>query len=163
MTPHDFAGLVDRHAPALILFARQWCDAPEDVVQDAFVKLMSVHSPPADAVAWLFRVVRNRAIDSGKSARRRRMRETAVARPTPWFLEPEMDGLDADAAVAALQQLPIEQREPIVAHLWGGLSFEQIAAVAGCSASTAYRRFSAGLDVLRKELGVPCPTRSPTA
>ena len=28
--------LVDRHASALELYARQWCEAPEDVVQEAF-------------------------------------------------------------------------------------------------------------------------------
>ena len=36
MLPHDFARLVDARGPALILYARQWCHAPEDVVQDAF-------------------------------------------------------------------------------------------------------------------------------
>jgi RNA polymerase sigma-70 factor (ECF subfamily) len=51
----------------------------------------------------------------------------------------------------------------IVARLWGGLSFEQIAEAAGSSASTAFRRFSAGIDALRKELGVPCPNPSPNA
>src|SRR5439155_5375822 len=130
MRPSDFARLVDGHAPALILFARQWCAAPEDVVQDAFVKLVSLRPPPDDAVAWLYRVVRNRAIDAGKTARRRQQRESVVAKSRSWFLEPEMDGLDAEIAVAALQRLPLEQREPIVAHLWGGLSFEQIAQVA---------------------------------
>ena len=53
-----------------------------------------------------------------------------------------------------------EQREVIVAHHWGGLSFEQIAAVAGCSASTAFRRYTAGVEELRKQLGVTCPNRS---
>ena len=56
-----------------------------------------------------------------------------------------MDGLDAETAVAALQRLPVEQREVIVARHWGGLSYEQIAAVAGCSASTAFRRYTAGV------------------
>ena len=163
MRPHDFARLLDGHAPALILFARQWCAAPEDVVQDAFVKIVTMHPPPADPVAWLYRVVRNGALDARKTARRRRERESVAARPERWFREPDVEGLDAAAAVAALQRLPLVQREPIVARLWGGLSFDQIGAVAGCSASTAHRRYSAGLDALRKELGVPCPTRSPTA
>ena len=74
-----------------------------------------------------------------------------------------MEGLDAEGAVAALQRLPVEEREAIVARLWGGLSFEQIAEAAGCSASTAFRRFSAGIDALRRELGVPCPNPSPNA
>ena len=47
-----------------------------------------------------------------------------------------------------------EQREVIVARHWGGLSFEQIAEVVGCSASTAFRRYTAGVEDLRKQLGV---------
>ena len=163
MTPHDFARLVDARGPALILYARQWCSAPEDVVQDALLKLAALRPPPRDAVAWLYRVVRNAAIDAGKAELRRRRRESAAARPARWFVEPAVDGLDAEAAVAALRRLPAEEREVIVARLWGGLSFEQIAEAAGCSASTAFRRFSAGIDALRRELGVPCPNPSPNA
>jgi RNA polymerase sigma factor (sigma-70 family) len=163
MLPNDFVLLVDERGPALILYARQWCHAPEDVVQDAFLKLVALRPPPRDVVAWLYRVVRNGAIDAGKADLRRQRRETATARPTRWFVEPALDGLDAEAAVAALRRLPIEEREVIVARLWGALSFEQIADAAGCSASTAFRRFSAGIDALRKELGVPCPNPSPNA
>jgi RNA polymerase sigma-70 factor (ECF subfamily) len=56
-----------------------------------------------------------------------------------------------------------EQREVIVARHWGGLSYEQIAVVAGCSASTAFRRYLAGVEELRKQLGVSCPNRSSNA
>jgi RNA polymerase sigma-70 factor (ECF subfamily) len=104
-------------------------------------------------------VVRNAALDGGKLARRRQRRETAVARPLRWFVESEVEGLDAAMAVAALQRLPPDQREAIVARLWGGLSFEEIAAVAGCSASTAFRRYEAGIAALREELRVPCQSR----
>ncbi len=161
MLPHDFVRLVDARGPALILYARQWCHAPEDVVQDAFLKLVGLHPPPRDVVAWLYRVVRNAAIDAGKADLRRKRRE--ACRPGRWFVEPAVEGLDAEGAVAALQRLPVEEREAIVARLWGGLSFEQIAEAAGCSASTAFRRFSAGIDALRRELGVPCPNPSPNA
>src|ERR1051326_8617695 len=158
MTPHDFAQLVDTYGPLLVLYARQWCCTPEDVVQDAFLKFVALAQPPRDAVAWLYRVVRNGAIDASKTARRRKERESAAARPTRWFVEAEIDGLDTQAAITAMERLPIEQREVIVARLWGELSFEQIAELAGCSASTAFRRFSAGIDALRQELGYPCPT-----
>jgi RNA polymerase sigma-70 factor (ECF subfamily) len=145
MSPTDVARLIDAHAAPLVLYARQWCDAPEDVVQEAFLKLVRQGRPPEDAVAWLYRVVRNGALDAAKKARRRQRRESAVARPVRWFVEPEVDGLDAETAVAALQRLPEDQREIIVARHWGGLSYEQIAAVAGCSASTAFRRYTAGV------------------
>jgi RNA polymerase sigma-70 factor (ECF subfamily) len=163
MTPHDFARLMDTHGPPLLLYARQWCATPEDVVQDAFLKLVALRQPPRDVVAWLFRVVRNGAIDAIRSHRRRQQRESVAARPVRWFVEPEVDGLDAEAAVAALQRLPVEQREVIVARLWGGLSFEQVAELAGCSASSAFRRFSAGIDTLRQHMGAPCPNPSPSA
>jgi RNA polymerase sigma-70 factor (ECF subfamily) len=160
MSPTDFARLIDAHAAALVLCARQWCAEPEDVVQEAFVKLARQRRPLADPVAWLYRVVRNGAIDAGKMARRRHRREAAAARPVHWFVEPEIEGLDAEIAVAALQRLAPEEREVIVARHWGGLSFEQIALVVGCSASTAFRRYTAGVDALREQLGVICPNRS---
>ncbi len=109
MTPTDFARLIDAHAAPLVLYARQWCGAPEDVVQEAFIKLVRQRRPPEDAVAWLYRVVRNGALDAAKMARRRQRRESAAARPVRWFVEPEVDGLDAETAVAALERLAPER------------------------------------------------------
>jgi DNA-directed RNA polymerase specialized sigma24 family protein len=65
---------------------------------------------------------------------------------------------------AALGDLPLSQRESIVAHLWGGLTFEQIADVTGTSASTAHRQYQAGILELRERLGAACPSmnRMPT-
>ncbi|MBL8863934.1 MAG: sigma-70 family RNA polymerase sigma factor [Gemmataceae bacterium] len=156
MTVRPLAELIDRHAAALALFARQWCTAPEDVVQDAFCRYVLQSPPPVDPTAWLFRVVRNLAIDAGKTERRRRAREGRVAK-VEWFAEREIDGLDAEAAVAALEALPAEPREVIVARLWGGLTLEQVAVATGCSVSTAHRRYEAGIAVLRERLGAACP------
>ena len=163
MTPGEVARLIDTHAASLVLYARQWCAEPEDVVQEAFVKLVRQHRPPVDAVAWLYRVVRNGAIDFSKMARRRQRRESAAARPVRWFVEPKVEGLDAETAVAALERLVLEQREVIVARHWGGLSYEQIAEVVGCSVSTAFRRYTAGVEELRQQLGVICPNHSSNA
>src|SRR5438045_2472508 len=117
MTARQIAELIASHAAALALFARQWCDGPEDAVQDAFCKLVRQPAPPGDPVAWLFRVVRTTAIDRGRADRRRTKREVVAAKPERWFAEREVDGLDADAAVAALESLPAESREVIVARL----------------------------------------------
>ena len=163
MSPHEFARLLDAYGPPLVIYARQWCLTPEDVVQDAFLKLIRVQPSPHEPVPWLYRVVRNGAIDAAKTSRRRKQRETGAARAEKWFVESAVDGLDAKTAVAALEKLPLEQREIIAAHLWGGLTFEQIGEVAGCSASSAYRRFSVGIDALRAELGVLCESRSSKA
>ncbi|CAN5213690.1 N/A [soil metagenome] len=157
MTSGQLATLIDTHAASLVLFARQWCVAPEDVVQDAFCKLTVQRKLPDDPVAWLYRVVRNRAMDVGKADRRRLRRESAAAKPVRWFAEREVEGLDADLAVQSLECLTLEQREVIVARLWSGMTLEQIAAVVGCSVSSAHRRFEAGIVALRERLGVPCP------
>jgi RNA polymerase sigma factor (sigma-70 family) len=160
MDPDLLGDLLDQHAAALELFARQWCDVPEDVVQDAFLKLAAKPAVPANPAAWLFRVVRNGAIDAGQAARRRKHYESAAASwAAPWF-EADPDerpgAIDPEQAACELQALPIDEREVIVAHLWGGLTFEQIAGVAGSSASTAHRHYARGLLTLRERLGVSC-------
>jgi RNA polymerase sigma-70 factor (ECF subfamily) len=157
MTARQIADLISSHAAALALFARQWCAHPEDAVQDAFCKLVRLPAPPDDPLAWLFRVVRTTAIDHSRAERRRARREAQSAKPERWFAETEIEGLDAEAAVAALEALPVELREVIVARLWGGMTLEQIAGVAGCSLTTAHRRFEVGIAALRERLGVPCP------
>ncbi len=108
MSPTDLARLIDAYAAPLVLYARQWCGAPEDVVQEAFLKLVRQKRPPEDSVAWLYRVVRNGAIDTAKMARRRQHRELAGARPARPFVEAEVDGLDAETAAAALERLAPE-------------------------------------------------------
>jgi RNA polymerase sigma-70 factor (ECF subfamily) len=163
---HELLGrLLDDHAAALELYARQWCHSPEDVVQEAFLKLAGLHMPPENPAAWLFRVVRNGAIDAGQSARRRQRYEQAVAvESTPWFedeAEAKPSSVDPKQAAEALQSLPLEEREVIIAHLWGGLTFEQAAAVAGCSSSTAHRLYVRGLSILRERLGVSCRKSRP--
>ena len=40
----------------------------------------------------------------------------------------------------------------IVARLWGGLTFEEVGRLAGCSPPTAHRRYQAGLAELRERL-----------
>jgi RNA polymerase sigma-70 factor (ECF subfamily) len=156
MTANGLAELIATHAAALALFARQWCESPEDAVQEAFCKLVRQKKAPDDLRAWLFQVVRTTAIDLGRSALRRQNREAARAKPEAWFSQSEVEGLDAAAAVAALKELPDEQREVIVARLWGGLSLEQTAGACNCSTTTAFRRFEAGVQTLRERLGVHC-------
>lgn len=165
MGADDLARLVDQHAAALTLYARQWCSTPEDVVQAAFLKLVRQPQPPDALLPWLYRVVRNAAIDAGRAARRRQKYEHQAAAYAPVWFVPSEDptGLDARAAAAALADLPIEVREIMVAHLWGGLTFEQIAATVGGSASTAYRRYALGLDLLRVKLGAAESVTAKTA
>lgn len=157
MDPERLGTLIDRHADALELYARQWADAAEDVVQEAFVALSRERVEPENPAAWLFRTVRNRAINAGIAARRRRRHETRAALESASWFEPDPAApIDPGMAGEALRGLPIAQREAIVAHLWGGLSFAAIAELTGSSSSAVHRHYHAGLDALRARLGVPC-------
>jgi len=44
----------------------------------------------------------------------------------------------------------------VVAHLWGGLTFEEVGRLMGCSDSAAQRRYLAALSALRERLTKPC-------
>ncbi|WP_020467901.1 RNA polymerase sigma factor [Zavarzinella formosa] len=156
MTPALLGELLGRLGPTLTLFARQYTLAAEDAVQDAFVRLAGQRAAPDNPEAWLFRTVRNRALDLRKTEARRKRRE-ADHRPAAWFVESSVDGLDASVAVVALQRLPETERDVIIARLWGGLTLAEIAAAFDCSTATAHRRYEAGLARLRQLLGEACP------
>ena len=161
--PELLTRLLDEHGGALVLYARQWCDTAEDVVQEALLKLVRQAEKPENVVGWVYRVVRNGAISASRSARRRGRREAdAARRGETWFDPSQGQRLDAATATAALKQLPIEQRETIVARLWGGLTLEQIAELTDSSKSTVQRRYQSGLSALRERLGVGCPKKKNT-
>lgn len=158
--PELLGWVFGRHAASLELYARQLCSDPEDVVQEALIELAGRAQAPDDVVAWLYRVVRNKAINASRTARRRQHRETKAADTRPvWFDASSADAIDARDATDALETLPGDARELIVARLWGGLSFEQIGQFIGVSDSTAHRRYQAALSKLRERLKVPCPKK----
>jgi RNA polymerase sigma factor (sigma-70 family) len=163
--PDVLGRLFDAHAAALALYARQWCDGAEadDLVQDAFLALASQNAVPDQAAAWLHRVVRNAAFTAGRRSRRRRSREEQAGRDRagPWFSQVD-DQLDARVAASLLEELDPECREAIVAKLWGGLTFEQIAELQGCALTTAHRRYRTGLARLLERLEPPCPRTNST-
>ncbi|NQT11514.1 MAG: sigma-70 family RNA polymerase sigma factor [Planctomycetes bacterium] len=151
------AEIVDAHVDALLLFARQRSDLPaEDVVQEAFLQLVrrvKANDPPENVVAWLYRVVRNELITRHHGRRRCRVREERVASERPEWFEPSVDTrLDAIRAAEQLKTLPLEQRETVVARIWGGLSFEEIGDLMKTSRSTAHRRYLSAIEMLRKGL-----------
>jgi RNA polymerase sigma factor (sigma-70 family) len=157
ISPDTVTRIWDEHSAALVLYARQWCDVPEDVVQEAFLLLVRQGVTPDNPLGWIYRVVRNRAINAALARRRRSRREaTTAVHGESWFETTEGDRLDAAAATDALKLLPIEQREAIIARLWGGLGFEEIAQLSDSSTSTVYRCYQRGLESLRERLGWSC-------
>ena len=155
------AELYDRHAPALLLYARQWAgpDA-EDVVQRVFVTLIASGRLPAEPRTWLFRCVRNEAMGLGRSGRRRKRREGQVAAVRrEWFEARPEDPLSAAEAQAALEGLPAELREVVTLRLWGDLTLSEIAEITGAAVSTVHGRYKTAMETLRKRLEAPCPKK----
>jgi RNA polymerase sigma-70 factor (ECF subfamily) len=160
--PRLLAELLDRHGAALALFARQWDASADDVVQEALIELAALVEWPRNPVAWLFDVVRKRAISHARStARRRRHESLAAGAWRDWFKSQQRHDADAEFAADALASLPLELREVVVAHLWGGLTFAEIGELTKTSSSSAHRRFETAVARLREKLNVelPCPTK----
>jgi RNA polymerase sigma-70 factor (ECF subfamily) len=151
MEPTVLGRLYRQHAPALRLYARQWGGSAEDLVQEAFVRLAQQTPPPEQILPWLYCVVRNAALMAQRTAARRRQREQRASKPEAWFTTAE-DHLDGTEATRLLGELPLDLREVIVARLWAGLTFEDIARLVGCSLPTAHRRYQTGLAQLRERV-----------
>ena len=141
-----------QHEKNLILYARQWCNAPEDVVQEALMELIRKQLSPLQNTAWVYTVVRNKAV----SVTRHSSKIKPMIGPNcePWFEPNTGDAIDAHAAQLHLQGLEESIREVLILKLWSGLSFEEIAPLAQCSKSEAHRKYQMGLELLRKRMGL---------
>ena len=149
------AELVDRHSAALGLYARQWCQAPDDVVQQAYIELVACRSAPDNPVAWLFAAVRRRAISRARAERSRKEHEATAARQ--WFERLRERENAAALAAELMAELPLADREVLIAYVYGRLTFDEIGRLVGISASTARRHYEAVLNRLRERIGTPCP------
>lgn len=155
LDPQTLSRLWRQHVDRLLLVARAVGEPAEDAVQEAFLQLARQPALPDDPMAWLVRVTRNQLLQWHRSGTRRTARERSLARGeqiTPWLKSDRSDlddSLDAALVTARLQELPETIREVIVMHLWGELTFQQIADVTGGSRSSIHRLYQHGLTQLR--------------
>lgn len=158
VSPSLLCSLLDEHSSALLLYSRQWCNDPEDVVQEAFLRLMAQADAPTNVVGWLYRVVRNESISAARRDARRARHESSQPRQ-PWFREDNDNRLDAELATRQLASLPEQQREIVVLRIWSGLSFDEIGEVVGLSSSTVHRHYQSALRQLQKHWSVTDTSR----
>ncbi|MFO0792160.1 MAG: sigma-70 family RNA polymerase sigma factor [Pirellulales bacterium] len=152
--------LLDEHGAALALYASQWTDSPDDCVQEALVELAQQRERPQHIRAWLYRVVKNRALNMLRGDKRRRERESHAMAARFALVQGSAghDRGDSLAAIEAVGRLNDAEREIVVMRIWGGLRYEDIAAALGISASTAFRQYERALVKLRQILEKPCST-----
>ncbi len=148
-------------APRLVLYARQLTPSAadaEDVVQTAFVRWWR-RFPNGDRehVPLLFAAVRTIALDLRRGSMRRNRRENdsylaEEARQAGYF-DAGIEQKDlAKLVETALDKLPEEQREVVTLHLWGGLTFAQIAETVDASINTVAARYRYALKALQRRL-----------
>jgi len=155
------------HRQGLFSFALSIAGCPqlaEDAIQIAFAKLhrndviARSASSNGEVVAYVFRSVRNSAIDLQRSdQRQKKLSESLFAEyrlrehpstPPEQLLTKERDGLLRDA----IDQLSESDREAIVLKLFAGLTFDQAGKVAKTSPKTIATRYRRALDKLENHL-----------
>jgi len=154
LSSKQLAELWRRHSAALLLLARSYGEPAEDCVQEAFIRLATQEPVPDSPVAWLFRVVRNEAVTQLRTQKRRCDRESLVAHEQPqWFEAPatvENVVADIDEIKRGLATLENATRDILVAHIWGNMTFREIADAFGVSRASAHRTYRQGIQQLQK-------------
>lgn len=153
----------------LVSYAAKITGSPahaEDLVQEAWIRFLPCHGAAAPAieqpVAYLYRIVRNLALDLKRS----HVREQAQYQAPPAWLLPgrESDPADIcqhsmtlDRVAKALQSMPQTSRRALEMHRFGGCTLAQIAEALGVSLTTAHRLLRDALMRLAREIDDETP------
>lgn len=135
----------------------------EDVVQEAYLRFSTavVKAPSLDEpVGYLYRIVRNLAIDTRRRYQREEQRFTAEAgadiaekaadQPLPAAIAEGRD--DLRVMRAAMDELPERTRIALEMHRFGEMTFKDIAEHLGISVGLAHRLVIEGLEHCRERL-----------
>ena len=138
-------------------------------MQDVFYELVEANRllmPIEHVTTWLFRVARNRIIDLFRRKKPESFSDIAVTNAEDELLNLEdlLPSPDAgpealyarnlllDELEIAIEELPPEQREVLVAHELEGRSFKEIAAETGAAVNTLLSRKRYAVLRLRERL-----------
>ena len=162
--------VIQREGRKLLRFIRRrvkdQTDA-EDILQEVFYELTEAYrlmKPIEEAGAWLYRVARNRIIDRFRKKQPEPFGEIREGEDEGLSWEDLLPSPDAgpEAAYArgvlleeleaALEELPEEQREVLLAHEMEGRCFKQIAGETGVSVNTLLSRKRYAVLHLRRRL-----------
>ena len=159
---HDFAAFYRCHEDAVLAYflrSTTGGDLAADLTAETFARALEgrhrFDPSIGDAAAWLFGIAHNLL---ATSLRRGRV-DDSMRRQLgfePLVLDDEaitrIHELDGDPAVAALEQLPVDQRTAVVGRVVNEQSYPALASALRCSESVVRQRVSRGLRTLRNRL-----------
>jgi RNA polymerase sigma-70 factor (ECF subfamily) len=158
--------LVRRHQTRVVGLAfrvvGRW-DVAEDIGQDAFLHVYRAaprYWPEAQFTTWLYRIVVNLCLDVKRRDRRKPL-PLPENPPTPTPADPSRP-LEREELARRVQEavaaLPERQRMAVVLHRYEGLSYREVAAATGWSASAvesllvrAYANLRQSLEEFREK------------
>ena len=139
----SFAELVRAYQADVWRLARHLLRDPaaaDDVAQDTFVRayrFLSRYRGDSKFSTWLFSIARNCALDEiRRSGRNRKVAERVGAQPS----EPTPQPIRRLEIREALQELPVELREPVVVIDMLGASYKEASEVLGTPVGTVKSR-----------------------
>ena len=147
--------LYQQHGGALLLFARAIAGdraRAQDALHQVFLRMLEHGNlrQVADVKAYLFASVRNAILNDAKV----QQRNVVLDEESAWFDPPHRDYTAELNLRRALRALTEDQRQVVVLHVWGELTFMQIAGVLEISPNTAASRYRYGLAQLRESMCV---------
>ena len=128
-------------------------EGAEDAIQEAFCRLFRLVDKPRHLKAYVFRAVRNAAIDQVR-------RGAPAARELNEFIfdvgmgprEAAAESEFKQRVAEALLTLSENEREVIIEHVYGELTFREIAQVREAAVGTVVSWYRRGMEKLRARL-----------
>lgn len=160
--PEALREIYERHKVELVTLATTLLAdkaEAEDVVHDVFagfIRSAGTFRLTGSLKGFLATCVANRARNWNKVSRRRVIEDgNSSERVAPNQERPDwaaVFGEELQRVARAMAELPYEQREAVLLHLRGGLTFCAIADMQGVSINTVQGRYRYGLEKLRTRL-----------
>jgi RNA polymerase sigma factor (sigma-70 family) len=161
MSLPPFETIVARLGPMILRVCRSVVgpDAADDAWSETFLAALRAYPElPADAnvEAWLVTIAHRKAIDQVRARARRATPTDAVPEHPNTVRQP--GGWETDLW-AALQELPLKQRQTVAYHHLAGLPYAEVAAIVGGTPAAARRAAADGIAALRRSY-LPDPDSS---
>lgn len=155
--------IYDRYSGRIYNFAFRFlknAEAAEDATQEVFVKMLrhaNQFHGDAKLSTWLFSITANWCRDYLRKSdnKPKETDDVLVSLPAPAELSPErsLERREKEQRVRrALDELTAEQREAILLSRYHGLSYAEIAQIAGCSEGAVKTRVFRAMETLKKTL-----------